>query len=100
MVDTWITGSNRLECLKIQPYEKRVIESSTGEWYLNTILDSEDKKLWIAKGLGKYTTLGKFRLMPCAQGEHAWMESDLFKCSVVYTTDEEKSCSFSIIDGL
>ena len=96
MVDTWITGSNRLECLKIHPYEKRVLESSTGEWYLNTILDEEDRKLWIAKGLGKYTTLGKVRLMPCAQGDRAWMESDIFQC-VYYATESFK---FSIIiDG-
>jgi hypothetical protein len=96
MVDTWLEGVNQLTCLKIHPYERCVLHSRTGEWYLNTILNTEDKQLWIDKGLAEYTTLGKFRLTPCAQGDYAWMESDIFRCT--YTANNE--ISFSIVGGI
>ena len=96
MVDTWLEGVNQLTCLKIHPYERCVLHSRTGEWYLNTILNTEDKQLWIDKGLAEYTTLGKFRLTPCAQGDYAWMESDIFRCT--YTADNE--ISFSMVGGI
>jgi hypothetical protein len=98
MVDTWIEESIRLECVKIFPYEKCTLHSLTGEWYLNTIFHTnEDKQLWREKGLGGHTTLGKFRFLPCAQGERAWMEDPIFQCDY---TIEEKLFSFSInIEG-
>jgi hypothetical protein len=82
MVDSWVDGSNTLECIKILSGEKLVIHSSVGEWHVNSMFPEEDdRKLWSSRGLKNYINLGKFRSDPCASGEYSWMDWDhIFDC--------------------
>ena len=82
MIDTWVDTSIALQCLKVLPREKLVINSSVGEWHLNGMLYGEDRNIWNDKGLQKYTLVGKFRSDPCAYGNYSWMEyvDNVFKC--------------------
>jgi len=79
MVDTWVDGSNALQYFRIGPREKRILHSSVGEWHLNAMLKSEDRKLWDENPRLKHITLiGKFRSDPCASGNYSWMDYDGF----------------------
>ena len=82
MIDSWIDGSNTLQCLKVGPGEKRVIHSSVGEWHVNSMFDEDDDwTMWKEHGLKSYVNLGKFRSDPCAIGEYSWMDWDhIFDC--------------------
>jgi hypothetical protein len=89
MIDSWVDGSNALECIRIAPREKRLIHSSVGEWHMNAMLPLEDRKLWDNhEKLKKVTLIGKFRSRPCASGNYSWLDWDnLFDC--VYTKLDE-----------
>jgi hypothetical protein len=88
MIGSWVVA-NALECIKIAPREKRLINSIVGEWHMNTMLPEEDKKLWNNhEKLQKVTHIGKFRSRPCASGNYSWMNYDnLFNC--VYSKLDE-----------
>jgi hypothetical protein len=82
MVDGFVSGS--LICKKVLPGEKLVLHSTVGEWHMNSMFeDYTDSKIWIDKGLKKYTIVGKFRSDPCIQGNYSWMEydDDMFECT-------------------
>jgi hypothetical protein len=67
IIETWLPVTetlNKLCRFNIAPYETSLLESITGEWFINT-----DKE-----------SIGKFRLMPCAQGDYAWMDKAQFQC--------------------
>jgi hypothetical protein len=86
MIDSWIDGSNILYSQKIEPYEKKQIHSSVGEWHLHTMFPNiKDYLIWKSKGLENYNTIGKFRSQACAQNKYSWLEHDLFICT--YTED-------------
>jgi hypothetical protein len=82
MIDSWVDGSNTLKCLRVGPREKLVIHSSVGEWYINAMLNKEDRKLWNDDPkLSHVILIGKFRSQPCAIGEYSWLEYDgLYDC--------------------
>jgi hypothetical protein len=82
MIDSWIDGSNSLQCLRVGPQEKLVIHSSVGEWHVDSMLDDEnDYKVWKELELTRYVNLGKFRSNPCASGNYSWMEwENIFDC--------------------
>lgn len=83
MIDSWIDGSNKLQHMKINPNEKKIIHSSVGEWHLNTMFESmNDRIIWEEKGfnLTRYITIGKFRSNRSASGNYSWLEDDLFEC--------------------
>lgn len=94
MINSWIDGSNKLQYIKISPYEKRIIHSSVGEWHLNTMFDSlEDRRIWEDKGfnLARYITIGKFRSNRSASGNYSWMEDDIFECIYTELIDDFKN---------
>jgi hypothetical protein len=92
-VSSWIDGSNKLHCLKVNPGEKLVIHSSVGEWHLDAMFnESSDRQIWVEKGFGKYFIIGKFRSNPGASGNYSWMEyNEPFDCifSKLETTEND-----------
>ena len=82
MVDSWVDGSDTLKCLRVGPREKLVLHSSVGEWHLNAMLNTEDRKLWNSHPTLKNCVLiGKFRSDPCMSGNYSWLEYDgLYDC--------------------
>jgi hypothetical protein len=96
IVDSWIIGSNKLYCRKIEAGERKIIHSSVGEWHLNFMFTDDDYQLWVKKEpeFTKYNRclLGNFRSKPCAMGEYSWMEYDEpFHCEYsVLEPDENK----------
>jgi hypothetical protein len=82
MIDSWIDGSNKLYSRKIDPAEKCIIHSSTGEWHIHCMMDEEsDRQIWVEKGLDKYLLIGKFWSQPCANGNYSWIEwEERFDC--------------------
>jgi len=58
---------NKLEDMEILPGEQKRLRSLTGEWY-------------VSKAPGG--RIGKFRSVPCAQGEYSWMDDSSYTCSV------------------
>lgn len=83
MVDSWVDGSNTLQCLRVGPRVKLIIHSSVGEWHLNSMLtNKEDRKLWSDNPNLKHVVLvGKFRSNHCASGNYSWLEYDgLYDC--------------------
>lgn len=92
MVDSWIDNLSYLQYLKINPGEKIILHSSLGEWQINSMFEIfEDRKIWIDKGLGKHTIIGKFRSYPCASGNYSWLENDdEFQCIYKEVNNEEK----------
>jgi len=78
----WINGTSILKTVHIEPYEKAILYSTIGEWYMNTmLLNSHDKELWIKKGLEKCVNIGKFRSKPCIMGNYCWLDwEDKFEC--------------------
>jgi hypothetical protein len=90
MIDSWVDGSNKFYSQRIGAGEKVLIHSSIGEWHIHSMFtDTEDRKLWVENGLGKYLLIGKFRSKPCASGNYAWMEwDDYFEC--IYSENESE----------
>ena len=82
MVDSWIDNLSYLQYLKINPGEKIILHSSLGEWQINSMFENyDDRKIWIDKGLGKHTIIGKFRSYPSEAGIYSWLEDeDVFQC--------------------
>jgi hypothetical protein len=80
MVEGWV--ENSLERVRVAPREKKIVFSSTGEWYLNAMLNREDRKLWDENEKIKHVILiGKFRYNQCMSGNYSWLEQDgLFDC--------------------
>lgn len=89
MINTWIDGSNKLQYIKINPREKRILHSSVGEWHLNTMFESmHDRRIWEENGfnLTRCITIGKFRSNRSASGNYSWLEDDhLFECTYTNT---------------
>lgn len=104
MIDSWVDGSSKLQCLRVSPLEKIIIHSSVGEWHLNSMFRNRiDFALWNQSGLENYISLGKFRSQPCSRGDYVWLNYDnLFDCK--YTELEEADenvkgiITFSIIN--
>ena len=89
MIDSWVDGSNKLQCLEVKPREKLVIHSSVGEWHMNSMFfNSETRKIWIDNGLDYMILVGKFRSTPCASGNYVWMEYDRTPFNCEYTEIE------------
>ena len=89
MIDSWVDGSNKLQCLEVKPREKLVIHSSVGEWHMNSMFfNSETRKIWIDNSLDYMILVGKFRSTPCASGNYVWMEYDRTPFNCEYTEIE------------
>ena len=87
MIDAPIGEYNKLHSIRIKPYERLIIESNFGEWYMSTMFESyEDIKLWEEKGLGiianNIINIGIFRSsQPCNSNEYSWIVNrDIFEC--------------------
>lgn len=81
MIEAWVDGSNKLHTQKINAGEKYLVNSSVGEWHLNSMFrETKDYKDWTeyfgknSMGFTKYALVGKFRSKPCAWGNYSWME--------------------------
>jgi hypothetical protein len=100
MIDSWVDGSNLLQCLKVKPREKLLVHSSVGEWHINAMLcDDADRKIWCEKGLKSVINIGKFWSDPCASGNYSWLDyDDLFTCefSEVFIGKESNLITFSL----
>ena len=80
MVDSWQLDDPLLHCQKINPQERVNLNSSVGEWHLNTMFpEAADKQRWLDRGY-TFNLIGKFRNFPCAQGEYAWLTEWGFNC--------------------
>ena len=89
MIDSWVDGSHKLHCLRVGPGEKLVIESSVGEWHINSMLDDEaDRNMWSIRGLKNFINLGKFRSDPCASGNYVYSLISKFAISGKFSFDK------------
>jgi len=74
-VNSWVNESRCLNRLKVGPGEKRIIPSSIGEWYMDTMFeDVSERTVWDENGFGHYFSVGKFRSTPNNDGVYSWME--------------------------
>lgn len=98
-VNSWVEDSRRLNSLKVNPGEKRVILSCIGEWYMDTMFeDISDRKIWRENGFGHYFTIGKFRSTPNIHGIYSWMEYDGdFSCLFVPSQNTENKIQGKMI---
>jgi len=92
MVESWLNNLSYLQYLKINPGEKIILHSSLGEWQINSIFENyDDRKIWINKGLGNHTIIGKFCLYPSESGIYSWIENEHdFECLYSEINDEIK----------
>jgi hypothetical protein len=94
MIEAWVDGSCQLQRKKINAGEKYIVNSSVGEWHLNSMFsNTKDYNDWTeyfgknSVGFTKYALVGKFRSKPCAWGNYSWMEyEEPFEC--VYSKEE------------
>jgi len=87
VVDTWINTS--LESFLIEPRENIKLESSTGEWYIHSMLD--DRSEWIKNNLQNYLNIGKFWVQPSAMGERSSMDyPNKFVCGHLVENNMDK----------
>lgn len=89
-LETWqitSSGFNSLEYVLVKNGEEYVMQSTNGEWYLQTYLDEEYCNQWIEHGITPGYEIGKFRNKPCASGDYSWMDNNNF--NIVY--DKEKN---------
>ena len=81
-LETWQPDGPGLETTKtvlVKSGEKIVLPTSTGEWYLQTILDKEYADEWKAAKINPGYQIGKFRSKPCASGDYSWMDDEHFQ---------------------
>ena len=90
LINAWI--NSQIHQTRIGPQEQRLLYSTVGEWYLDSMFaNNEDRELWIKAGLKNHHIIGKFHSDPCIQGEYSWMEYDEpFDCIYTETTDAIK----------
>ena len=90
-VNSWVNGSRMLECWKVNPGEKRIVPSSVGEWYLDSMFeDLSQRQIWIEKGFDQYFSIGKIRSSPCSRGNYSFMEYlEPFEC--IFTPSESSN---------
>lgn len=84
IIESWVDGSNILQCATVKAGEKLLLHSSVGEWHMTTMFGIEQAdqyRQWKDAGLQHYTYIGKFRSRPCAMGEYSWLENNkIFRC--------------------
>ena len=87
IVETWVYNNPNLINVVIEPFEKKQLYISTGEWYINCRFYEEHRKLlWKQFYTNKLSNLvflyylGKFRNTPCFRGDYSWLEYDWFEC--------------------
>ena len=81
-LETWQThrlGIEETVCNLVLPGKKTVMDSTTGEWLLNTYLyDRNLCDVWKVAGYTVGNIIGKFRDKPCARGKFSLMYDDGF----------------------
>ena len=82
MINSFVDGSSRLFCKKVEPKEKVLVNSSVGKWYLDSMFPLlSDIKKWREKGLEKCVLVGEFQTCASSYGEQVFMEhDDPFRC--------------------
>lgn len=96
-ISAWVTGSNILQNQLVKAGTKGILQSSVGEWHMDSMFEfgTEESKIWKERKLEKYHTIGKFRSKPCISGEYSFMEYDEpFIC--IYTTNPERKIKGTI----
>ena len=92
MIESWVDGSCKMQSIKVEPGEKKLVHSATGEWHLDSMFaDIQDINQWSeyfgknSWGGNKYILVGTFRCKPDYWGKYSIMEHDEpFQC--VYST--------------
>ena len=99
-IDSWIDCSNTLQTITIESGRKLILNSSVGEWHLQSMFINPDKrKMWCEKGLDAVLTIGKFRSQPCCLGNYVWLDyNSIFEC--VYSELPDDVDSENKIRGL
>ena len=81
-LETWQPDGPGLETTKtvlVKSGEKIVLPSTTGEWYLQTLLTKPFADEWKAAKINPGDQIGKFRSKPCASGDYSWMDDERFQ---------------------
>jgi len=85
-LETWQPVKNGLsishmKSILVKPFQNIVMESITGEWYVNTYIDDDSRlcKKLIDEGHILGEEIGKFRDHPCAQGDYVWLYSNNYE---------------------
>ena len=97
-IETWqpiCFGFSEMKIITVNPGEKIIMGSETGEWLINSfIYDKDICHQWKATGyessLGQ--VIGKFRDQPCIRGDYSWMCIDDF---IIVYDKVEKTATFS-----
>jgi hypothetical protein len=76
-LETWQQETTKTVLVKSG--EKIVLPTSTGEWYLQTLLTEPFADEWKAAKINPGYQIGKFRSKPCASGDYSWMDDDHFQ---------------------
>ena len=85
---TGIYGMESLNNVLVKSGEQTILPSTTGEWYLQTYLDTKYADEWKAQGFTPGDRVGKFRDKPCFRGDYSWMSYDNSPFDIIY--DKEK----------
>jgi hypothetical protein len=81
-LETWQPDGPGLETTKtvlVKSGEKTVLPSTTGEWYLQTLLTEPFADEWKAVKINPGNQIGKFRSKPGASGDYSWMDDERFQ---------------------
>jgi len=93
IIETWQVlcfGLSEMKSITVNPREKIIMGSITGEWFINSLItDKDTRRKWKSSGyesrLGQ--EIGKFRNKPCMRGEYSWVYNNDFE--IVYDTAEQ-----------
>ena len=90
LVEGWRTidqGLLKLKTVCVEPYEEKIVYSTTKEWYVTTYFyDQEIIKKWKDNDLKTGERIVKFRSVPSYLGEYSWMDVELF--DIIYNDNK------------
>jgi hypothetical protein len=64
----------------VKEKESIVMNSETGEWFVNNyLIDKDMRDKWTNSGYKLGENIGKFRNKPCLKGNYSWLYHDDFQ---------------------
>lgn len=89
-LETW--QQETTNTVLVKSGEKIVLPSTTGEWYLQTLLTEPFADEWKAVKINPGNQIGKFRSKPGASGDYSWMDDERFQ--IIYDP-KNRTATFS-----
>ena len=89
-LETW--QQETTNTVLVKSGEKIVLPSTTGEWYLQTLLTEPFADEWKAAKINPGNQIGKFRNKPGASGDYSWMDDERFQ--IIYDP-KNRTATFS-----